>query len=125
MRHMEAIVGMILFGVFIITILLIALVGHIKKVQENEEFSTICFLMIFIISTYEVIIYFLRKGRVNYDQLLRLVFPGFEVAMHFMDKRFRRATNEDARSNHDISSENKYEIEFQTPQTIHNSRNFF
>ena len=96
-----------------------------KKAQENEEFSTICFLMIFIISTYEVIIYFLRKARVNYDQLLRLVFPGFEVAMHFMDKRFRRATNEDISSNHDISSENKYEIEFQTPQTIHNSRNFF
>ena len=100
-RTME---GTILISFFIMIFLcesVMAGVRYFKNVKEPNEFSFECFSFLFVIGTYEGVVFFLAKTftklRYVQDDWSWFVFASYGLIMYFMDNDFKRATQENCR----------------------------
>ena len=82
----------------IIATLLAAAFRYIRKLNEQLEFSSTCFLTLFFMSTYEVIFYLLYKNIFwkpmeiyQFDQWKLVFFAIYGLVMFYMDNNYKKA----------------------------------
>ena len=104
METKTTIEGTILTSFFIMIFLcesVMAGVRYFKNVKEPSEFSFKCFSFLFVVGTYEGVVFFLVKtfAKLRYvqDDWSWFVFASYGLIMHFMDNDFKKAVQDNCR----------------------------
>ena len=101
----------------IIATLLAAAYRCIRKLNERLEFSSTCFLMLFVMSTYEVIFYLLYRNiswnpmkTYQFDQWKSVFFASYGLVMFYTDNNYKKAVQ---RNDQESSETQATDSEFQ------------
>ena len=110
----EAIIRTLFLVMTVIDILAIIILRCLQKFEEKLEFSSHCFLVLFIMSTYDVIVYFMQeKFKYYVDLWTWVVFASYGIVMYFMDNNFKKAVhgqNNERQNNNEITTRDELQI---------------
>ena len=106
----EVIIRTIFLVMTVIDILAIIILRCFKKFEEKLEFSSHCFLVLFVMSTYDVIVYFMReKFKYYVDLWTWVVFASYGIVMYFMDNNFKKAVQ--GQNNNEMTARDDLQID--------------
>ena len=106
--HVIYIIRMIVIVMLIIQTLLAAAYRYKKKLNEQLEFSSTCFLILLVMSTYETILYFIFRNFISrskswdlmeiyrFDQWKWVFFAIYGLVMLCMDNNHKKAVQGNA-----------------------------
>ena len=106
--HVIYIIRMIVIVMLIIQTLLAAAYRYKKKLNEQLEFSSTCFLILLVMSTYETILYFIFRNFISrskswdlmeiyrFDQWKWVFFAIYGLVMLCMDNNYKKAVQGNA-----------------------------
>ena len=115
-------IRMIFVGIAIIATLLAAAYRCIRKLNEELEFSSTCFLMLFVMSTYEVFLYFLYTNlysihiyryQFHFDHWNSVFFASYGLVMFYVDNNYKKAVQRNDQESLELHAT---ESESQLPQ---------
>ena len=135
--HVLFIIRMIFIVILIIETLLAAAYRYVRKLNEQLEFSSTCFLILFVMSTYEAILHFLSRNKFLYlmaiyriDQWKSVFFAIYGLVMFYMDNNYKKAVQGNARESLETeaieSDLNFFKAINRTvfPDIVHNAKHF-
>ena len=101
--HVICIIRMIFIVVLIIATLLAAAYRYVRKLNEQLEFSSTCFLILLIMSTYDAILCFLSRNKYwdpmeiyRLDQWKWVFFAIYGLVMLYTDNNYKKAVQRNA-----------------------------
>ena len=101
--HVLFIIRMIFIVILIIETLLAAAYRYVRKLNEQLEFSSTCFLILLVMSTYEAILYFLSRNKswdpmefYRFDQWKSVFFAIYGLVMFYTDNNYNQGVQGNA-----------------------------